>query len=495
MHPCFNFKHFKDRAEAMFKWASEVEGNDGANPDSSSSSQSGLRSSASGGSSVAKETARAIFFGSSAATPTSVRTLATSKPTISFFAAVAAALALGTLVDREIADEETRLGAALGSGMAQDDSSSSRPPSRKKSDFLPAPSKRCKGVSKDVSSPAVLFALSQQALSIFEKSSPYDLDFLTTMILHVLYALHDSKARVPHSLLPDVGKMVNVARTMGLDMDPDEFPGKFSLFEAESRRRLWFVSDYMGRTPLISDMEHTTRLPMDVDEDVFTPASTSIPLPRSPLSSLEPNPTDFKYFGLKCRLAQLVKDIKKRSLRDSVRSDLAAHEQFTLEQAASCANEIKQWLADLPSAFRLDIPSDLPNVQGSHSHSSDAANSSSPSAHPRDLTAVSPILLAQRCELAITAHRLIMKVYVPFLRPSYGHGDSTSYYQATVGAFTAAHSIIHSLRVLCWMWKQRPDLKGRRPMPALFNFYSFASGCILLSKTSTMHWRSCAIQC
>ena len=37
-----------------------------------------------------------------------------------------------------------------------------------------------------------------------------------------------------------VGKMVNIARTMGLDTDPDEFPGKFNLFEAESRRRLWW---------------------------------------------------------------------------------------------------------------------------------------------------------------------------------------------------------------------------------------------------------------
>lgn len=34
--------------------------------------------------------------------------------------------------------------------------------------------------------------------------------------------------------------MVNIARTMGLDTDPDEFPGKFNLFEAESRRRLWW---------------------------------------------------------------------------------------------------------------------------------------------------------------------------------------------------------------------------------------------------------------
>jgi len=34
--------------------------------------------------------------------------------------------------------------------------------------------------------------------------------------------------------------MVNIARIIGLDSDPDEFPGTFNLFEAESRRRLWW---------------------------------------------------------------------------------------------------------------------------------------------------------------------------------------------------------------------------------------------------------------
>ena len=34
--------------------------------------------------------------------------------------------------------------------------------------------------------------------------------------------------------------MVNIARMMGLGMDPDEFPGKYSLFEAEARRRIWW---------------------------------------------------------------------------------------------------------------------------------------------------------------------------------------------------------------------------------------------------------------
>lgn len=168
-------------------------------------------------------------------------------------------------------------------------------------------------------------------------------------------------------------------------------------------------------------------------------------------------------------LAQLVKDIKRRSLRDSVQNDPAAHEQFTLEQAASCVNEIKQWFADLPSTFRMDIDSDPGAVQALPSDGNGRS-----SANPGESTNVSPVLMAQRCELVVMVQRLIMKVYIPFLRPSYGHGNSTSYYQATVGAFTAAHAIIRSLKALCTMWKQRPDLRGRRPIPALFSFYSFS---------------------
>lgn len=199
MHPCFNFKHFKDRAEAMFKWSSEVDGHDNSLADTPT-----IQNGASGPLSTATklDTARAIFFGPPA-TSASSRTLSTPKPTLSLFAAVAAAFALGTLVDREIAEEEARLDIAHGDSVTPDDSSS-RPPTRKKPDLLPTQNKKCKGVAKDaVCSPAALFALSQQALSLFEKSSPYDLDFLATMILHVLYALHDSRTRVVHTLLPE----------------------------------------------------------------------------------------------------------------------------------------------------------------------------------------------------------------------------------------------------------------------------------------------------
>lgn len=41
-----------------------------------------------------------------------------------------------------------------------------------------------------------------------------------------------------------VGKMVNVARMMGLAMDPDEFPGTYNLFESETRRRVWWEVYY-----------------------------------------------------------------------------------------------------------------------------------------------------------------------------------------------------------------------------------------------------------
>lgn len=34
--------------------------------------------------------------------------------------------------------------------------------------------------------------------------------------------------------------MVNVARMMGLANDPDDFPGTYSLFDAETRRRIWW---------------------------------------------------------------------------------------------------------------------------------------------------------------------------------------------------------------------------------------------------------------
>ena len=76
----------------------------------------------------------------------------------------------------------------------------------------------------------------------------------------------------------------------------------------------------MGQPPLIADNTHTTRLPADVDEDKFTPSCVSLPEP--PEGSIDPpSETSSVYFSLKCRLAQLVKNVKKQTFRDPLGDD------------------------------------------------------------------------------------------------------------------------------------------------------------------------------
>ncbi|KDQ56670.1 hypothetical protein JAAARDRAFT_87501, partial [Jaapia argillacea MUCL 33604] len=211
--------------------------------------------------------------------------------------------------------------------------------------------------------------------------------------------------------------MVNVARMMGLAMDPDEFPGKYSPFEAETRRRIWwdvfyydtYVSDSMGHVPLIADNSHTTRLPAaDVDEDRFEPKSAEVPtIKEEEGERRQPSPSSSIYGLLKVRLAQLVKNIKKTSFRDPLVEP--ASPESAIEQAAGFEADIKQWMNELPPCFRMDANLDSHHAAPSpFTGSSPATSASSPSE--------SPYLVAQRCELAIVANRLILKVYIPFLR-------------------------------------------------------------------------------
>jgi hypothetical protein len=191
MHPCFTFKQFRARIDTMFVWAKEEE----ARP-----------------SNPKNELARSIFYN---ATPK-------PTPTLSFFSAVCAAHALGVSVikENESAFDE-REEQARKAARAEDGTRASKP------------------VWSKVSASA-LFVLSQQALHQFENSHPYDTDFLVACILQILYLLYDGKPRIAQVVYPLVGKMVSVARMMGLASDPDEFPGKYSLYEAEQRRRIWW---------------------------------------------------------------------------------------------------------------------------------------------------------------------------------------------------------------------------------------------------------------
>ncbi|KAI0634350.1 hypothetical protein C8Q77DRAFT_1055628 [Trametes polyzona] len=281
LHPCFNVPNFEQRIAAIFTWAEGGGTSQRTAPMSKVELARDifLSSAKPNASSAKKDQARGAGPPPGAGGGGGGTDRNAPKPTLSFFAAASAAFALGAMVARDEEPDQAGLSPP----------SAAPPP--------PPPSDR-------VGTSATLFALSEQALQLSEKTAAYDPDSIISMILQVLFMLHEGQMSVAQNVFPLVGKLVNVARMMGLAIDPDEFPGTYSLFEAETRRRLWwdvfyydlFVADCMGQPPLIADNTHTTRLPADVDEEKFTPSSTSLPTPDSAESD-----TSSAYFGLKCR--------------------------------------------------------------------------------------------------------------------------------------------------------------------------------------------------
>lgn len=176
MHPSVNFPHFRARVNAMFI--------DGRCPEE-------------------------IGIGPSRADHA-------EKPSLSFFAAVTASFALALQCSPTIG------------GSSPD--TSHTPPSSSILCSMPT-----------VSS---LLTLSARVLDFVEDTMPYDLDFLHALVFRCLCMLHDGIPRVSQAVFATVGKMVNVARLMGLARDPDEFTcgstAKYSLWEAEMRRRMWW---------------------------------------------------------------------------------------------------------------------------------------------------------------------------------------------------------------------------------------------------------------
>lgn len=116
---------------------------------------------------------------------------------------------------------------------------------------------------------------------------------------------------------------------------------------------------------------------------------------------------------------------------------------YSIDQAASMEAEVRSWLNDLPSYYQLD-----------HDGSED----------------VEPTLIAQRCEVAMTAHRLVLRVYLPFLRK---HAAGVPH-QASLGSINAAHGIMKAAKTLSELWKSQEGLSvPSSHSPALFDFYPF----------------------
>lgn len=145
------------------------------------------------------------------------------------------------------------------------------------------------------------------------------------------------------------------------------------------------------------------------------------------------------------RLAQLVKNVKKQTFKDPL-SDEGS--ELSIDQAAAYENEVTSWLQDLPARFRFELTQDF----------GDPAPMSSSG---------SVLLVAQKCELAILANRLILKLYLPFLKDSDGSGSGSRKpsHQAVLGTINAAHLVIQASRHLHSVWRQI--------RPAVFDFYDF----------------------
>ena len=213
MRPCFNMKHFRARAENMFAWAKEEDGRNATGAGASSSNPKA-------------DLARSLFFPTSC--PPQAAPVPRSAPTLSFFAFVSVAYALGILIckENETANDVDVQKASMG------------PKNPRLEDNRAVHSHKAATWNKY--SASGLFALSRQAMAAFELAHTYDLDSVVAFLFQILYLLHDSRPRVAHMIYPLLGKVINIAHMMGLSTDPDEFPGKYSLFEAEQRRRVWW---------------------------------------------------------------------------------------------------------------------------------------------------------------------------------------------------------------------------------------------------------------
>ena len=148
LHPSFNYQDFHTRVRNLFSWSLDAETSERA--------------------------------AGTSRLPSSTKDLTSSHPSLSFFAAVSAAFALGSIVRRTNA-----------AGLVSLEGGNHVPYSA----HSPA--------DDDFSaSPAALFALSERTLSVFERSHNYDLDYMVTMILQVMYLLHDGRPGLSHTILP-----------------------------------------------------------------------------------------------------------------------------------------------------------------------------------------------------------------------------------------------------------------------------------------------------
>ena len=138
-----------------------------------------------------------------------------------------------------------------------------------------------------------------------------------------------------------------------------------------------------------------------------------------------------------------MKSVKRRYVQDTHNDP----SESSVERAEQFDAEVKNWLSELPKVFRFDT-----------------SNTDTPSP-PSSKASISLSLQAQRCELAIIANQLILKVFLPYLKNCTVLSADGLSRRVLSSVVDAGHAVLQAMRTLHSTW--------RHAQPAAFLFYSF----------------------
>lgn len=419
--------------------------------------------------------------------------MAIAPPTLAFFSVVCAAFSIGAqskeckLAYRQAGDRANANASEAGDvpHLGPGTSLAANGPSSNSSSSGASTSPTSSGGSKSSSpeNPPASMAQELHNLAVATRLAhdqmdlPPSLDYIFAHMLSWLYLLHpsnvislvtDTPATInggaPFSpdarIWKELGKIVNVARNMGLGIDPDtpmtgDEVHAMGIWEKEMRRRVWwelcwfdaYMSESMGQIPLIDQEAYNTQLPSDVDEANFRPQSKDMPPPNG--STMDHN---LSHFVHKCRLVKLAKELKHYPL-DS------AELESSIAKARSYEAEIVQWKASLPPHLLIrGLPDTIDNSWN------ESANVMYPA---------SDIMALQACHLYTMANSLIIRLWTTFLFPTLKNPQFHQY--PALACTTAANAIVTACNHV------RKQFRGTRP--ANLGYYALGrsvhvAGCI-----------------
>jgi len=126
----------------------------------------------------------------------------------------------------------------------------------------------------------------------------------------------------------------------------------------------------------------------------------------------------------------LVKNLKGRTYRDPLDPEV---NDLVLDESVELEGKINQFVSDLPTDYQIDLNS--PPL-------------------PEDEDSYTSLILARSCELQIVANRMIISLYIPYLKAY----SVNPLHQPSFAIMNAAHKIIQCMKI----WQSRRNCTGVR---------------------------------